>query len=465
MKIPAWVQCPQKAFAAVGLLFGMVLVFLTPPFQAPDELPHFYRAYEVSELRFMAQKNGNDIGDFLPVSLKTTAESLDDVTAQPDKKVDVSKVFKALKTPLCPNEKAFLNFHNTALYSPLAYFPQAAGIGLGRFFSGAPFILMYCGRITNLIIWIFLIYFAIRITPLAKWVFFLLALIPMSIFLSASLSPDALINGLSFLLIAYFFYCGINKDKTSISRKDLLVILVLSCLLALLKQVYLVILLSFFLVPIKKMRDRFKYFLFFAGFFLISFSVGSFWLSAVKEYISLIAFPPGICPSEQLSYILGHLAACFIMMIKTSISHLFYLRSFVGILGWFDTHLPIFVTVSYPVVLFIVSLFYNDDGMIPNRRQRLLATLIVFTVFMGVMLFSYMINTQVGRNEVLGVSGRYFIPVSPLLFIIFYGLLKPLKKKLKISFSGVFLVLFSIIMLIMTLYSVFVRYYAQQISG
>lgn len=460
MKIPAWVQSPQKAFAVIGLLFGLVLVFLTPPFQSPDELPHFYRAYEVSELKFMAQKNGADIGDFLPISLKTTAESLDDVTAQPDKKVNVLKIFNALKTPLCPDERIFLNFHNTALYSPLAYFPQAIGIGLARFFSVTPFILMYCGRITNLIVWLFLIFCAIRITPLAKWLFFLLALIPMSIFLSASLSPDALINGLSFLLIAFFFYCAINKNKSSVSKKDLLIILVLSVLLALLKQVYLVILFLFFLIPVKKVKNKFRYFSSFCIIFLLSFTIASLWLSAIKEYASLIAFPPGICPGEQFSYILAQPLKCFIFFIKTAIRHLFYLRSFVGILGWFDTHLPIFVIVSYPIVLFVTSLFYNDDDIVPNKKQRLLAGLVVFITFMGIMVFSYVINTQVGRNEVLGVSGRYFIPVSPLLFIVFYGLLKPLKKKLKISFLGVFLVLFSVVMLITTLYSVFVRYYA-----
>jgi hypothetical protein len=36
-------------FLAASLTFGGVLVFLTPPFQVPDEPGHFFRAYALTE--------------------------------------------------------------------------------------------------------------------------------------------------------------------------------------------------------------------------------------------------------------------------------------------------------------------------------------------------------------------------------------------------------------------------------
>jgi Predicted membrane protein (DUF2142) len=39
---------PDRLVLALGLAGGLLLVFVTPPFQVPDEPAHFFRAYQVA---------------------------------------------------------------------------------------------------------------------------------------------------------------------------------------------------------------------------------------------------------------------------------------------------------------------------------------------------------------------------------------------------------------------------------
>lgn len=39
----------EYVYALLTLIFGIVLVFINPPFQIPDSGTHFFRAYQISE--------------------------------------------------------------------------------------------------------------------------------------------------------------------------------------------------------------------------------------------------------------------------------------------------------------------------------------------------------------------------------------------------------------------------------
>jgi len=67
---------PERIFIFVGLLFGLLFLIVTPPFQAPDEPAHFFRAYEISDLGIIAERQGDSVGDFLPQSLTVIVDEL-----------------------------------------------------------------------------------------------------------------------------------------------------------------------------------------------------------------------------------------------------------------------------------------------------------------------------------------------------------------------------------------------------
>ena len=47
---------PERIFAILVSVFGILFLIVTPPFQVADEYEHFYRAYHVSESHLMAEK-------------------------------------------------------------------------------------------------------------------------------------------------------------------------------------------------------------------------------------------------------------------------------------------------------------------------------------------------------------------------------------------------------------------------
>ncbi len=86
----------EHVFLILGLLFGLAFVFVTPPFQVPDEYNHFFRAYEISQGKLLSQKvlrsniligfeyfPGSDtkmssyaVGDYLPKELVGLANGI-----------------------------------------------------------------------------------------------------------------------------------------------------------------------------------------------------------------------------------------------------------------------------------------------------------------------------------------------------------------------------------------------------
>ena len=87
-------------FLYFALVFGLSLLVIVPPFQAPDEQHHFFRAYQVSE--------GIMVGEhfrveYLPKSLKYVWEVTSrDIPVHPDRKITPATILSAFQNSLEP---------------------------------------------------------------------------------------------------------------------------------------------------------------------------------------------------------------------------------------------------------------------------------------------------------------------------------------------------------------------------
>jgi len=190
---------PELIFAVMALGAGLVLVFANGPFQAPDETTHFFRAYQISEGRFFSERMDNKAGYRLPVDINNAYLPFRKVSSGGGVKVNKESLALALNAPLNEQKRIFADFPNTVLTFPLCHFPQAIGIRAARQVGLSPVKIMYAGRIMNLLCWIVLMYAAIRLTPVFKWVMVLAGLMPMNLYLAASLSADTMINACCFV--------------------------------------------------------------------------------------------------------------------------------------------------------------------------------------------------------------------------------------------------------------------------
>ena len=56
----------QYLVVILGLVFGLLILILTPPFQACDEPNHIYNSYRLSEGKILPEMNKGKCGNFIP---------------------------------------------------------------------------------------------------------------------------------------------------------------------------------------------------------------------------------------------------------------------------------------------------------------------------------------------------------------------------------------------------------------
>jgi len=269
---PVWI------YGVFGSLCGLALVFVTPPFQVPDEPNHFFRAYQVSRGEFVGQiaPGGEYAGGLLPESLgQTSNHLLHDIPFHPRRKFSVSWTADVFAMELDPEREAFLGFSNTVLYSPVSYAPQAVAIALGRAFDPPPIVLFYMARIAALVFVVLLGCWTLHIVPFFRWPLLLL-LMPMTLFLSASVSADIVTNALS---IAFFgsMLRSVADSSSPVSNARKVEWVALFVLLTLAKTVYVLLGLLIFLIPADRFGGRRRQLVFLVIFFLVGGSVFAGW--------------------------------------------------------------------------------------------------------------------------------------------------------------------------------------------
>jgi len=245
---------PEYAFLGVSLVFGLLMVMVTPPFQVPDEPSHLYRSYQISEFNIFKYK------DDVPQSLIQLASISNRMKFMAHEKTSKKEILALANIKLNPENR-------TSAESPnyiMPYLPQAFGIFIGKLFHLEPLWLFYLGRVFNLLVSVILIFIAIKTTPVLKWLFFLLSIMPMTVYQMSSLSYDALTISLSFLLIATILNYALNEAKV-IRVRDIMILFLISIILASAKPPYYIIAFSFLIIPVKKFGSWKKFLFVFAG--------------------------------------------------------------------------------------------------------------------------------------------------------------------------------------------------------
>ncbi len=411
---------PQTAFLIIGLIYGLGFLLATPAFQVPDEYEHFYRALYVSEGHLIPEKLGNTSGVYVPESVKMTSDTVNDqwhsFLENNNNKTNLTKL---LYVPFNSKNMVFEDISRIAVitYSPVPYLIAAFGIDLGKLFNLSPLVLLYIGRLANLLAWIFLTYLAIRITPIHKWVFLMIALIPMTLFEAASLSADSFLFGISFLIIAIFFKYAFDDNKKKIGIKEIYILFILLLLIGLAKSNYFLLLLLIFLIPVVKFGNR-KNMFFVTGFLFLSVAaVIGIWMFLTNNLYAPIV--PQVSISGQIAYILGDPFRFPYVLINTFISRgASYQYLFVGNF-WLSVPLPTWWLGFYLATIIPVALL-DQNKIDITKNQKLVSSIAFILAFITTCAVIYITWTPVGQNIIDGIQGRYFIPILPLLFLLLY---------------------------------------------
>ena len=448
--------CPEKTFLILAFLFGLLFIFIMPPFQTPDEPNHFYRIYQLSEGIFVGEKTDFGSGGHIPEDLiKMTKDLRGDIPFHKDKKFQIKKLKKYWSVKTNFKNTQFINFKNTVLYSPVMYLPQVTGVSVAKISNFSPLLMIYFGRLFNLFVFIAMGYYAIKFMPVSKWALTLLALMPMTIHQASSLSTDAVCIGLSFLFISLVLNLALTDEKR-ITGKQVVLIFLAAILLSLCKLNCVLILLSFFLIPANKFKSKKHYLGAFFTIFISCIALILLWNLSLKQiYVPRNVF---VNPFEQLMYIVNHPVSFFKNFLSV-FGNFHTIHSFFGVLGWLDIPLPKILGGLYLITILLTSLFSYNKNITIKIKQKLIVIFILFINFFLIHLLLYLSFSEAGTQQILGVQGRYFIPASPLLLILLYNNKFQNKIVFLKKYGEAVLVCFIIVTLITAVIFAMKRYY------
>lgn len=455
---------PTKFFLVVSLVTGVFMLLITPPFQVPDEVNHFYKSYQIADGKILSETWDNRLGGFVPASFVELTKPFEGLKFKMHAKTDFKTIREQLSIPLNEDEKVFVDYPNTALYSPISYIPQAFSIFILTKFNLPPLIIFYLTRLITLLIWIACIGLVIKITPIYKWLFTLLSLLPMSIFTHASLSADVVTDIFAFLLIASIFKIAFQEDKFDLYKYMTLV--GLTVMLASAKLVYTPLVFLFALIPIDKFKAVRSFYAYFGFLLLIGFGTALLWSKSINGlYTPYCDYNPafrdgldlinGAHLHQQLDFIIHHIGFTIIVFLK-SVYHAFdmYYQGYIGTFGWLDTKLPFWtIHIGYVVIAF-TALFENNKNRSFTLTHKAIILSSVVAMIALIMLSQYLTWVTVGNEKMRILQGRYFIPVFPLLFMLMNN-----SRFNRQNFVSAAVMLFSIFILSLSAWTIYSRYY------
>ena len=461
---------PEYYFIWIAALVGMLLVFLTPPMTVPDEVDHFINAYAVSKGHFFADVKDGQIGVEMPKVyadfINKYASVVHDANYRysfSDYQIDSWQQQDLTEVVFIPTPNRILN--------PIGYIISGLGMAIGNILClnfNLPYNLFLFGRMFNLVFYIFIIFWAIKIAPRFKRTMTITALMPMSIFLAASFSYDAVIIPVCFLLFAYVLKLSAFPENIGVTNQDIVVLSIITFFLAGVKQAYLPLLLTLFAVPIDRFRSKKRYFncillvIFIAliSLFipqLINQSITQNIPQTAKEYESL-----------QKDYLISHKEQIPIIIRNTIKEYdYFYLAGYVGILGWLDTYLPFPFFILFCLIFSLTILIDSAETGHISLQMRVLSLTSVLLSIIGMFTKMYISWTSlpwimgVGANRIAGIQGRYFIPLTLFGCLLLSNAWVKNRKvftfleKLTDSSSTFTILLFPILTLVM----IFLRFY------
>ncbi len=460
---------PELFFVLIASIFGIAFLVVVPPFQTPDENIHFYRAYEVSELRTPQSINGGEPGSYLPLSIRQTEERVHGAYAPPNtpghimfntgEKYSYRFTKSALfDIPLNQNNRIFYITSASPAYMPILYAPQALTVGIARLFGTPIIVMLYMVRVVNLSLWIFLVYLAIKIFPWKKWALVGICLLPVVVSQSISPGLDVGTIGSSLIFLAITLK-AISNDKHNLSRKRIVILLATATVMVFGKSVLAVFLPLVFLIKKRQFEVPLPIIIKIVAV-ILPVALYVIWALISQGYASNTDQLSG---STQINSLIHNPWLFAGSMINT----FFFITpsgdilsdSIIGSFGWLDTPLsPPFVIFGYIALSLILLVNYDPPIRVKEITSKTRIVLLVTgLLYVGaVFLAMYVFFTPATGNHVRGVNGRYLIPLMFLLIPVLFSNILRVRKQIYTSFIKVS----TILLLVASVLTITFRYYA-----
>ena len=397
--------------AVLGCIGIAAMAVLTPPLQAGDEPQHLYRAYQISEGHLWSRARGGIAGFDVPSALPELTDRFlgtRDNHEGPVSDQPLARTLQELRRPLDPDRREFVDFTGAATYSPLAYLPQVAAIAAGRRAGLGPLGLLYAARFANGAVALTLLVLAVALTPVGAAPMLAAGLLPMALIQYGSATPDAAIFGTAFLFTALALRSAAAGRWTA---ARFVAAAACGCVLCAAKPVYAPLLLTGLVWrPLRRTPPATAW-----GSLAIAVVVLAVTLAWLRSTAGvLLLWNPQADLARQLAGIVHDPLRYAGVLARSLWLDGFYYQGMVGVLGWAPTWLPAPAYWLPPAAAAVTLLLPRPPGLRPAPAAIAWHLVLIAGCVVLAMTALYLYWTDVGLDHVVGVQGRYFIPMLPL---------------------------------------------------
>ncbi|MDO5131379.1 MAG: DUF2142 domain-containing protein, partial [Eubacteriales bacterium] len=444
---------PGRFFVVSVIPLGLIYMILVPSWRSPDARSHILAVYRLSNMVLGGDESqewtmrARDAA-YLPASWTTekaepyyTPKMQDyayayqyDVKAVPYRLLSIEGRDPALAAASSTEEGKAPEYaakelnrlvkvyqdEKMTFYSAVNYLPQTLGLTLARILGmGAPQA-MAMARLLTLAAYIAALLHTIRITPAGKAAFAAIGLLPAPLILAGSFSYDAM------LLIAAFGFLGalLRLCEEREGKAAFIECVLWTVLLGAVKGGGHLILLPLSAIPVfhaaREGREAAE--------------------KTIRRTLTIIAAGGGsalvfdvILPSGALfqfgtkgsgnltfSYALAHPVRYLNMMAGAYLNEMDIMISRMSGMMLIDekgNDLPFFIGFGLMSIAVVFLLFEKDSFEFTERDRKVMKAVVFLEIITTpMMLLSW---NKIGARTITGLHGRYYLPVLPLIFLLF----------------------------------------------
>ncbi|WP_242242947.1 DUF2142 domain-containing protein [Bacillus cereus group sp. BfR-BA-01309] len=401
-------------YVLIATIFGSFFAVYTPIHQTSDEWVHFLKSQDVAQGNFITPKHEGNVGYF--VSQKILDTYLHPVPRNEKINPDVVDYVKQFSIrPDMKNQQLFESQATTAVYTVIPYIPQAIGIKLAMIADTNIWTANILGRLVNLLAFVMMSAYALYKMPIMRRTFMFFMLAPIIMFHAASLSADAVLMGSSFIFIALVMRLWFNED---FKKSEFVAMAVSGIVMTLCKFTYWPLLLLMLCTRVSKYGMKKNYWLFNIGITGAAGLLVAGWNIFVMKYVGDGLNSGNVSATGQISYMLNHPLEALKVFIRSFDHGLDEWFEMYNTFGFLSTPLK-GILYLYPIVFVLIAIMDQKEG-IPKLdwMKKWGLRFCSISVILLVMLSIYMTWTTVGFPYVVGIQGRYFIPIIPLILLL-----------------------------------------------
>lgn len=434
------VKIEKVAFCLVVIL-GSLYMLVIPPYVTPDEQSHIVTAYAQSSAILgedVIDDEGKVIGN----------EDMNSYSVR--REIPNANSYVQYVRWLFGKTEPIIEGGAVELRPPLnmmqfGYMPQVVGMIVGRLLGVNSIQLLFLGRACALFLFAIVMYLCVKMIPFGKVTMLLIGILPMTIQQAASFSYDSVLNGVLFLMIAYIFYLIYAKEK--VCWKDVMVLIGLCVIVIPTKFIYVALAALGLLIPKEKFGGNKNKVM--AATAIIFSSIAVIIVTNIGRIISVwdtaeksrADSAPDLA-YYTVSYAVSHpleTMEVFFNTITRDVSY--YVETIIGQhLGWLDINIESIIILGF-IILLLLSILQREGQIQVKTKEKYILSGVVVIVCLLVLCSLLLAETYIGSETILGVQGRYFLPVLPLILFLMQNRVIILKKSLAnfLIFGGVFL--------------------------